>query len=158
MDLYDFYATIVDGVAQDDDLVSWATAHFGKAIHVYGAMPSADFPDMTDDVPFVLFGEPMRSCSQSQRRITYACGAWMGLSDEDDMVLVPDNAQRPTGLELILDGMRLVRLAVVASLPDGVLLDDFEEHADVNAVGSEVHGDLNFVFIHTLTIGQSPME
>ena len=158
MDLFDFYTTIIDGVAQDTDLVAWATANFGKTIHVYGGMPADDFPDMTDDVPFVLFGEPTRSCSQNRRTITYACGAWMGLSDNDDEVLVPANGQRPTGIQLILDGMRLVRLAVADSLPAGVTLDDFEEHADVNAVGSEVHGDMGFSFVQPLAIGQNPME
>ncbi len=64
----------------------------------------------------------------------------------------------PTGIELILDGMRLVRLAVVSGLPDGVILNEFEEHADVNATGSEVHGEMEFIFLHTLTIGQNPME
>jgi hypothetical protein len=48
-------------------------------------------------------------------------------------------------------------LAVIAVLPDGVLLDDFEEHADVNAVGAEVHGDMGFVFQQNLTIGMDPM-
>jgi hypothetical protein len=158
MDLYDFYKTIVTGVAQDSALSTWANAQFSKAVNVLAGLPSDDFPDMDDDVPFVLFGEPTRSCSQRQRSITYACGAWMGLSVTGSKSGNPSNLGEPAGVEKILDGMRLVRLAVIAVLPDGVLLDDFEEHADVNAVGTEVHGDMGFIFRQTLTIGMDPME
>lgn len=158
MDLYDFYKTVVDGVASNATLTAWSVTHFGADMHVYGGMPHDAFPDMAEDTPFVLFGEPSRSCGQGRRAITYGMGAWMGLSDEDDAVLIPYNGQRPTGIELICDGMRLVRLAVAASLPSGVIIDDFEEHADVNAVGSEVHGDMGFSFLQRLTIGQNPME
>ena len=158
MDLYDFYKTIVTGVAQDSDLDTWANAQFSSSVNVFAGMPSDDFPDMEDDVPFVLFGEPSRSCSQNRRTIQYSCGAWMGLSVSGDKTGNPDNLDEPAGVEQILDGMRLVRLAVVASLPDGVTLDGFEEHADVNAAGSEVHGDMGFTFSHVMTIGMNPME
>jgi len=158
MDLYDFYKTIVTGVAQDTDLAAWAVAQFGTSVTVFAGMPSDDFPDMDDDVPFVLFGEPTRNCSQNRRTINYACGAWMGLSVSGLKTGNPDNLTEPIGVERILDGLRLVRLAVVASLPDGVTLDDFEENADVNAAGSEVHGDMGFSFSQPLTIGMNPME
>jgi len=157
MDLYDFYKTIVTGVAQDATLAAWAVAQCGGALSVYAGMPSDDFPDMTDDVPFVLFGEPSRSCGQKRRTIEYGCEAWMGLSVSGDKTGNPANMSEPAGIEKILDGMRLVRLAVVAALPAGVTLTDFEEHADVNAAGSEVHGDMGFSFSHQLTIGMDPM-
>ena len=158
MDLYDFYSDIVSAVAQDADLVAWAAAHFDNELSVYAGMPSENFPDMTDDTPFVLFGEPTRSCSQNRRTIVYGCEAWMGLAEPNtDQMLKPDGERHPTGIELILDGMRLVRLAVVAALPDGVSLEEFDEAADANAVGSEVHGAMVFSFLEILTIGQDPM-
>ena len=158
MDLYDFFTTVVRGVAQDNALRAWAMSNFGKNITVLNAMPSENFPDMTTDTPFVLFSEPARRCSQSRRTIDYSFGAWFGLSDSGDEVIVIDNEEKPTGIQLVLDGMRLVRLAVVSSLPEGIDLDDFEEHSDVNAVGDEVHGDMEFYFSEKLTIGQNPME
>jgi len=158
MDLYDFYKTIVKGVAQNANLVAWATAQFGTTISVLAGMPSDDFPNINDDTPFVMFGEPTRSCSQNRRTIIYGCGAWMGLTVTGSKAGNPANLSEPAGVEKILDGMRLVRLAVASVLPSGIYLDDFEEHADVNASGSEVHGDMGFTFSQTLTIGQSPME
>lgn len=158
MDLYDFYSAIVDGVAGDADLAAWAVANFGKAVTVHAGLPADSFPDMESDTPFVAFAEPFRQCSQNRRTIVYGVGAWMGLSDKDTDVLAPDGEVRPTGIQLILDGMRLVRLAVIAAMPAGVALDDFEEHADVNAVGAEVNGDMGFVFVQPVLIGQNPME
>ena len=157
MDLYDFYKTIVDGVAQNATLNAWATSTFGSNLTVFAGMPADDFPDMEDDTPFIIFGEPTRSCSQRERLITYSCGAWLGLSVSGDKIFTPDGENELAGVERILDGMRLLRLAVVDALPEGILLDEFIEHADVNAVGSEVHGDLAFVFTQHLTIGENPM-
>jgi len=158
MDLYDLYKTIVTGVARNSKLNIWATSKFGSALSVFAGMPSDSFPDMDEDTPFIIFAEPMRSCSQNNSTITYGCGAWMGLSISGDNTFNPSGANELAGVELILDGMRLVRLAVVDALPGGVYLDDFDEHADVNAVGSEVHGDMGFIFKEKLTIGQNPME
>lgn len=157
MDLYDFYKTVVDATAQDSNLNAWAVANFGSPMNVHAGMPSDSFPDMDEDTPFLMFSEPSRSCSQNRRTIEYGFGAWLGLSNDTERVGKPDNETHPSGIELVLDGMRLVRLAVIAALPEGVTLDDFEEHADVNAVVDEVHGDMGFAFSQELTIGQDPM-
>ncbi len=157
MDLYDFYKTVTDGVAKNDALNIWVTSIFGSNLSVYAGMP-ADAVDMEDDPPFLIFGEPTRSCSQRERIITYACAVWMGLSVTGAKTFNPDNESELQGVEYIMDGMRLVRLAVVGVLPAGIILDEFVEYADVNAVGTEVHGDMNFVFRETLTIGMDPMQ
>jgi hypothetical protein len=157
MDLYDFYRDMVADVAHNGDLSSWAHIRYGSPVSVYTGFPTDGPPDMTADTPFLMFAEPSRQCSQNRREIIYSCGAWLGLSVTGDQVRVEANLTEPAGVEQILDGMRLVRLAVVEALPEGVTLEDFEEYADVNAVGSEVHGQMAFVFKQTLTIGQDPM-
>lgn len=158
MDLYDFYRDLVADVAHDGDLTAWSHIRYGKAIAVYTGFPTDGPPDMTADVPFLMFAEPSRMCSQNRREIIYSCGAWLGLAVTGDQVRVEAHLTEPAGVEQILDGMRLVRLAVVGALPEGVTLEDFEEYADVNAVGSEVHGQMAFVFKQVLTIGQDPMR
>ena len=158
MDLYDFYRGLVSDVAHDTALGSWAYTRYGQRLMVYTGFPADGPPDMDADTPFLMFAEPSRACSQNRREIIYSFGAWLGLAVTGDHVRVEANLTEPAGVEQILDGMRLVRLAVVAALPDGVSLEDFEEYADVNAVGSEVHGQMGFVFKEILTIGQDPMR
>ena len=57
---YSLARTIAAAVAQDAALQAWATDEFDKALTVYLGVPSADFPNLETDAPFVAFGDPER--------------------------------------------------------------------------------------------------
>ncbi len=157
MDLYDFYKTIIEGVAQDAKLLTWASSNFGNNLGIYAGAP-AELPDMDDDTPVLVFGEPSRVCSQRDREITYAFEAWLGLSVSGAKGFNPSGENELKGVELAMDGARLVRLSIIDNMPDNIHLEDFGEDFDVNAVDTEVHGYMRFVFLETLTIGSDPMQ
>ena len=50
---YSLARTIAAAVAQDAALQAWATDEFDKALTVYLGVPSADFPNLETDAPFV---------------------------------------------------------------------------------------------------------
>jgi len=158
MQTKDLFNAIFSAVAQDSDLIAWAAAGFANPLKFYRGMPSELFPDMDDDTPFVLFGDPWSRRAAERRDIAFGFECWIGVlsSGYDDLGI--DNTTAPAGSDLILDGAALLRAAVIAALPAGVIVREVEEYHDTMGSGSEVHGFLAFELAQHLTIGQSPMS
>lgn len=151
------FNTIFASVAQDTDLLAWAAGAFTSELSFYRGLPSELFPDMDDDPPFVVFGDPYTQRGAGRREIIFGFECWMGLSSSAYEDLGIDNTTAPSGSDLILNGSALLRAAVLSALPEGATIQEVVEHHDTMGSGSEVHGFLEFEIKQTLTIGQSPM-
>lgn len=158
MNLYTLYAAIRDAVAQDAELAAWAADQFGKAISVYAGLPSADFPNMDDDTPFIVLGDPSDARGRTNRTITYEISGWVGLTNSGMELGMLANVTEPSGVKQIVDALRMVRDAVVAGLPGNVQLDRFDTAADTLGAHDEIHGYFEMTFIEDLAIGQDPMD
>lgn len=158
MQTKDLFGTIFSAVSQDSALIAWAAAAFANPLSFYRGLPSELFPDMDDDTPFIVFGDPSSRRAAEEREIRFGFECWIGLSSSGYTDLGIDNTTAPSGTDLILDGAALLRSAVVAALPDGVVIREVEEAHDTMASGSEVHGFMAFELTQHLRIGQTPFD
>lgn len=156
MDLYTLFSAIRDGLAQDADLGAWAVIEFGSAIKVFSGIPADDFPNMDADAPFIALGDPADLRGAGNRTIVYELSGWIGLTNADRTVQALDNVTEPAGVKQVIDGLRLVRDAVIASLPEGITLERFETAADTLGAHDEVNGHFDMTLSQELLIGQSP--
>lgn len=154
---YALALTIAQAVAQDSALQAWATATFGKPMTVYLGLPSAEFPDMERDAPFVAFGDPSRRSAQDRRAIEYGLDAWMGLQCAEYEPAVIDNYIEPAGMQHIFDGLALLLWAVKSAVPGNISISGAEILTDTLSAHDWVEGHLLLDFTEPVIIGQDPL-
>ena len=108
MNLYALYAAIRDGVAQDAELATWATAQFSRSVTVFAGLAGSRMPYTDDDAPFVVLGDPADRRGMEDSTIDYEVSGWIGLScgqmREDSLA----NVIEPAGVEQIAQALTLV--------------------------------------------------
>jgi len=152
---YSLARTIAAAVAQDTALQAWATAQFSAALTVYLGIPSASFPDVDNDAPFVAIGDPERRAGQDKNTAMFGLTAWMGLRVSGMATTGVVNLVEPTGLDTINDGLALLITAVAGALPDGVEITAADQATDTLGAHDWVDGFLAFEFEHRMVIGQN---
>ena len=155
---YSLARTIAAAVAQDSALQAWATDQFDTALTVYLGLPSADFPDVETDAPFVAFGDPTRNASRGRREVPHGLMAWMGLRVTGDASPEVENLVEPAGLALIGAGVQLLLDAVAAALPANVEITGADQATDTLGAHDWVEGFLALEFEHRLGIGKDPID
>ncbi|HBA84927.1 MAG TPA: hypothetical protein DCZ95_12605 [Verrucomicrobia bacterium] len=155
---YSLARTIAAAVAQDAALQAWATDEFDKALTVYLGVPSADFPNLETDAPFVAFGDPERRAAQDKRAVAYGLSAWMGLRVAGMAETGVGNLVEPTGLEAIGDGLALLLAAVSGALPDRMTIIAADQATDTLGAHDYVDGFLALEIEELLVMGQAPLD
>jgi len=160
MQTKDLFNAIFAAAAQDSTLIAWAAGAFANPLKFYRGLPSELFPNMDDDTPFVVFGDPYARRAAESRDIEFGFECWMGLSSSTYTDPGTDETTAPEGSDLIMDGIALLRAAVHGALPNNVVIRQVEEYHDTMGSGSEAHGFLAFELAQHLRIGigQTPMS
>jgi len=155
MNLYTFFNTIIEAIAQDTELDSWAINNFGQGVHVYADIDTDAAPD-TDDMPYVICHSPGRSAHQDQAAVLWTIEAWLAFTKSTYKTLPDENVTEPTGVELISTFIEYVEDAIADNLPANFSMGS-EVGTDTAGMLPEVHARVIFEFTQRLTIGTDPL-
>lgn len=157
MDLYTFFNTFVEAVANDNELDAWANINFERSVKVYAEVDAANDPDEEDDTPYVIFGSPGKLSHQEKRLVEYYMGAFLTINKDGYRLRTEDNVVEALGVKLVSEFIEHIKNAIVAALPANFRCG-FTAETDTVTRLPEVCGYLDIDFAQVLVIGEDPMD
>jgi len=157
VDLYTFFNTFVEAVAQNSELDAWANINFERSVKVFPEVDAADDPDVEDDTPYVIFGSPAKSFHREKNRVEYFMGGFLTINKDGYTLRTEDNVVEALGVKLISEFIEHIKNAIVAALPANFICG-FTAETDTVTRLPEVCGYLDIDFTQVLVIGEDPMD
>jgi len=157
MDLYTFFNTFVEAVANDSELDAWAHINFERSVTVFAEVDAAADPDEDDDTPYVIFGSPGKSFHQRKSQVEYFFEGFLSINKDGYKLRTEDNVTEALGVKLVSEFVEHIKNAMVAALPANFTCG-FTVETDTVTRLPEMCGYLDINFTQDLTIGEDPME
>jgi len=157
VDLYTFFNTFVEAVANDSELDAWANINFERSVTVFAEVDAAMDPDVDDDTPYVIFGSPGKMFHQKKSEVEYYMGGFLTINKDGYKLRTEDNITEALGVKLVSEFIEHIKNAMVAALPDHFTCG-FTAETDTVTRLPEVCGYLDIDFTQVLTIGEDPMD
>lgn len=157
MDLYTFFNTFVEAVANDSELNAWANINFERSVKVFAEVDAANDPDEEDDTPYVIFGSPGKQFHREKSRVEYFMDAFLTINKDGYKLRTEDNVVEALGVKLVSEFIEHLKNAVVAALPANFVCG-FTAETDTVTRLPEVCGYMDIDFSQVLTIGEDPMD
>lgn len=156
MNRYTFLTTFTEAMAQDEDLRTWAMAHFGQSHKVYSGLDNTDIPGAgIEKEAYIILDNPGKNSSSLRRDVEYSFALILSINlDEYQVETIPAaaNYKEPSGVKLILEMIRLTIEVVIANTPAEFDVEIDEETETVGML-PQVQAFLLFKFTHSLNIG-----
>jgi len=148
------FGDIVDAVADDTDLITWAELNFGNKHNVYADISNDDPPTADDDSPYIIIAMPGRSVDQDRRLVEDRFNVFCCFTKNAVETTAYENMEFPSGINLMLDLERLLTIAIEGALPDRYSMA-YDMDIDNIGVLPEIHAEFAVRLKRSIVLGET---